>query len=230
MAKAESVACEYLRHHAPELFASPYERKVGDRGAALKKLATSLGPRYASCTLNGYECYHPRQTEVRAQLVDFAYRMPTVLEAGGGLVLFGDPGTGKDHLVAALLKVAVGQHALDVAWYDAGDLLDRIYFAIRSDSEAALRELMVGLHRPHVLAISDPQPPHGSLSDSQLRRLRDVIDRRYRAGLSTWLTTNLDRREDAEKLLTAPVIQRLKEASLVILCDWPSYRERRKMA
>jgi len=201
---------------------------ANDRGHAIVDLCRSLGRRYAQCTLSTYEIYDPKQKAVIDRLRYFAEEMPEFLETSGGLLLFGNPGTGKDHLIAALLKLAIAKHGLTVAWWDAGALFDELYFAIKADDEAPLKSTLKMLRRPHVLAISDPQPPQGSLSDAQLRRLRDLIDWRYRAGLSTWLTTNLDNREHAEKLLTAPVMQRVKEASGVILCDWPSYRERRK--
>lgn len=188
----------------------------------------SLGHRYAQCTLSGYQVYDDKQKLVIDRLKYFAGAMPEYLEEGGGLLLYGNPGTGKDHLVAALLKIAIAKFGLTVAWWDAGALFDELYFAIKADDEDPLKRTIKMLRRPHVLAISDPQPPQGNLSESQLRRLRDLIDWRYRAGLSTWITTNLDNREHAEKLLTAPVMQRIKEASGVILCDWPSYRERRK--
>jgi hypothetical protein len=108
-------------------------------------------------------------------------------------------------------------------------LYDRIHLAtVQADSDHEWRKLSAELRRPHILAISDPQPPQGALSPQQVRRLRDIIDKRYRAGASTWLTTNIDDREYAEHLFTRPVMQRIKDGSGAILCDWPSYRDRRK--
>lgn len=231
VAKVESEVCEWLRSQGL-LKPCPFERRLESqaKSKALRTLVDSLGWRYATSTLEDYEIYDERQRGVVARLRDFAAVMPEALKGGGGLMLFGAPGTGKDHLLAALLKLAVAMHGLEVVWYDGGALFDAIAKAARDEDAEALSRFQRRLMTPHVLAISDPQPPAGELSESQVRRVRDLIDRRYREGVSTWLTTNIDRREDAESLLTKPVMERLREGSGLVLCDWPSFRDRRKAA
>jgi DNA replication protein DnaC len=227
--KAESGVYELLKSRGLVL-PCPFETRLeaGERHRQLVDLIRRLGFRYQESTLENFEVYHPRQTEVVGRLARFAESMPEHLRGGGGLMLFGDPGTGKDHLLAAILKLAVVVHGLSVLWFDGGELYDRFHMALQSEGDVDWKKLSDELRKPHVLAISDPQPPQGALSAPQVRRLRDIIDKRYRAGKSTWLTTNIDQREYAEQLFTKPVMERIKEASATILCDWPSYRGRRK--
>lgn len=208
----------------------PFETRIAERerGKHLAELVRRLGFRYCNATLENYEVYDNRQRDVVRRLGRFAEAMPSHLKGGGGLLLCGDPGTGKDHLIASLLKLAVALHGLSVAWYDGGDLFDKIHAAIRVDDCGQWNRLSGELQSPHIMALSDPQPPQDALSPPQVRRLRDIIDKRYRAGKSTWLSTNIDQKEYAEQLLTRPVMDRLKESSGSILCDWPSYRGRRK--
>lgn len=194
----------------------------------MRSLAHALGHRYAKARLSTFEVYEPdKQKPVLDRLTEFAERMPELLADGGGLMLFGNPGTGKDHLCAALLKIAVGRHNLSAKWFDANDLFDRILFAIKTYDATVLKCLLADLREPQILAISDPQPPRGDLSDAQVRRLRDVIDARYRKGVSTWITTNLDTKAQAEAMLTEPVLDRLKDTGGQVFCDWTSYRQRR---
>lgn len=224
--QAESDLSEFLKRH--NMYKPcPFDLRLDSNQAAKesKELVRSLGRRYQEATLGNYFIYHDKQREVLETLCDFARTMPEHLRSGGGLLLFGDPGTGKDHLVAALLKLAIKMHKLSVLRFDGGDLFDDIA-RHATESHDQLFSFQKRLLEPHILSISDPQPPKGELSAPQVRRVRDIIDRRYREGKSTWLTTNIDRREDAEALLTEPLMQRLREGSLSILCSWPSYRER----
>lgn len=225
----EGAICEFLRREQAGTV-SPWVARLnaGEKYQRLKTLGRKLGFRYAACTLENYQVYDPAQRPVLERLRAFAERMPEHLEQGGGLLLLGKPGTGKDHLLSALLKVAVAMHLFSVEWWDGGVLFDEVYYAIKSDSEDRLKKFLRELEAPHILAISDPQPPKGDLSDSQVRRIRDVIDRRYRRGVSTWITTNLDSRQNAEGLLTAPVLDRIREMSGQVYCDWPTYREKRE--
>lgn len=226
---AENEACKWLKSRG-FILPCPFETRIPEpeRRRHLSDLIRQLGFRYQESTLENFEIYHERQTETLGRLAKFAADMPKHLQGGAGLMLFGDPGTGKDHLISALLKLAIVLHGLNVLWFDGGDLYDRLHLALQAEGDEAWRKLSDKLRQPHVLAISDPQPPQGALSAPQVRRLRDIIDKRYRAGKSTWLTTNIDQREYAEQLFTKPVMERIKEASATILCDWPSYRGRRK--
>lgn len=226
--RLEGAICEFVSREVTDSSSRWKERlESGARDAALRLLCTQLGPRYSSATLVNFECYDDRQTAVLARLKDFAQRMPDLLAGGGGLMLYGPPGTGKDHLLAAMLKVAIVGHRLDARWYDGQELFEKARYAIRREKESEFRK---ELSAPHILAISDPQPPKGELSDYQIGLIRDVIDRRYRRRLSTWITTNLDSADAANALLTEPVMQRLRESAGKIFCEWPSYRERRKAA
>lgn len=229
LSRLENAVCESLRRLQAGTV-DPYAHRVENAERELLKLGNALGFRYAEATLSNFQATEQKQRDALDRLISFAADMPDHLRQSGGLLLFGPPGTGKDHLLAALLKIAVARHKLEVEFFDGGSLFDEFYFSLRSDSESSLKDLQRRLHRPHVLAISDPQPPQGELSDAQIRRLRDAIDVRYRRGLSTWITTNLDSRPDAVSILTEPVLQRLKEGSAVIDCNWGSFRESRRAA
>jgi DNA replication protein DnaC len=82
----------------------PFESRTpgNERLRHLADLIQKLGFRYRESTLENYEVYDDKQRNVIARLGRFAETMPELLKGGGGLMLFGDPGTGKDHIVAAL--------------------------------------------------------------------------------------------------------------------------------
>ncbi len=96
---------------------------------------------------------------------------------GRGIVLLGAVGTGKDHLLAAMLYRAV--HAgFACRWLSGqefyGDLRDRM------DSGKAEEQRFRELQTPDVLAISDPIPPVGSPTAWNVAQLYRLLDRRYR--------------------------------------------------
>ncbi len=127
----------------------------------LLRLAKRLGPKYWQSSLEGFQVYDQRQKPVIEQLRLFAEDMPARLEGGRGVILLGKPGTGKDHCLAALLRIAVAKHRFRADWYDGGDLLDRIHHATMNDSFLPLKR---DLLNRHILAISDPIPPRGDFS------------------------------------------------------------------
>lgn len=230
----ESEVCKWLQSKGllkPDPFDGERLDNAG-KAAWLRKLCNQLGHRYAGCTLDNFDCkeypedekWSPHKMSALSIMRHFSKTMPDQLRGGGGLLLYGHPGTGKDHLTAALLKIAVAVHGITAYWIDGGNLYDRVAEAATSEDHQAIRRLQAELCEPLILAISDPQPPKGDLNPTQSRRIRDLIDRRYRDGKSTWMTTNLDNKQHAETLLTRPVLDRLKHGSTIIDCNWPSYR------
>ena len=226
MARLERDICEFLDRTGDS--AGPLDDRLAttqDRGNYLRAVHRAIGPRYRHCTLDNFEVYDDKQRAAMTEVRHFAENMPEEMADGGGLILLGRPGTGKDHLAAALAKIAVGRHHLRTRWFDGGSLFDDILAAVRSDTWLDLKERLT---EPHVLIVSDPNPPRGGLSDAQVRSFRNVIDARYRAMLPTWLTLNVDTREAADKMFAACTMERLLHGATQVNCDWPSYRERKK--
>lgn len=202
-----------------------------DRFRALEwlRVATSMGRRYHSCRLDGFEFYgsveeQARQREVIDECRRLAVRLQTELDADSGLVLFGPPGTGKDHILAAMLRAACAG-GRSVKWLNGldffGDMRDRM------DSESPESTVIRDLAVPDILAISDPLPPWGPLTSFQAQTLFRVIDRRYRQEKPIWVTINVAGGAEAAERIGTAVVDRLKERALSVHCNWPSFRARK---
>lgn len=189
-------------------------------GSLMEQLGSRYSPTLAS--LDTYRIEHVNQRPVVAALR--AANVEEMVKAGRGIVLLGAVGTGKDHLLAAMLYRAV-QAGFSCRWLNGqefyGELRDRM------DSGASEDKRFRELKTPDVLAISDPIPPVGSPTSWNVTQLYRLLDRRYRDLRSTWVSMNAASVQDADEMLSSPSWDRLRESALILKCFWPSYREKR---
>lgn len=192
-------------------------------------IAQELGQRYRDCRLDNFEIYgtqdaQARQTEAVSHCRKLAESLSGELTADIGLVLFGPPGTGKDHILAAMLRAACicGK---SVMWINGLDFFGEVRDKIDSDTPESA--IIKKLAAPDVLAISDPLPPWGPLTPFQSQTLFRVIDRRYRQEKPTWVTINVSDSAEASERIGAALIDRLRQRSLAVHCNWPSFRKKK---
>lgn len=191
-------------------------------------LSQKLGKRYSECKLSGFlfsddEAIGLRQESVLRALEKYDEDMLSQVASGRGVVLFGPAGTGKDHCMAALMRRACW-HNLNVEWRNGMDLYSARRDAISSDLPE--RDLIYSLVVPDVLAISDPIPPWGNLTEGQAEFLFRIVDARYRQRKAIWVTANFAEGKEAESRIGKQVVDRLRDGSLALFFDWPSYRKR----
>lgn len=192
-------------------------------------LLREVGVRYASATLDSFVVLpNQGQGAVVAVLRDFAMDGGWIRE-GGGVLLYGPRGTGKDHLAVGALRIAVLMHGWDVAWIDGqhlfGTMRDRI------SSESTEMDFIRQYTAPKLLLVSDPLPqdPTKAISDYQQSVLWRIVDRRYRDLKSTWVTLNVADVNEASKRLGPQLADRLTDGALCLHCNWPTYRKPSKV-
>jgi len=212
----------------------PWTNRLSDRERfeAFKALAKVRGARYVPATLETYSVSSEGQRAVVARLRGFQRDGIPNLHRGGGLLLYGPEGTGKDHLLFAMLRNAIIDWGYTATWRDGMGLQDEIRESI---GEGAQSEFRRRLCEPQILAISDPLPPRSGQSDKDdisawnLQFLRDVIDRRYSALKSTWFTFNGTSLDALKAALLPPLTARIADCSTEILCSWKSNRKTAKI-
>lgn len=189
-----------------------------------REIITTFGRRYENASLGNFDVYDDKQAAVIGALKHFGERLQSHAELGDGLVLYGPSGTGKDHLLAALMRHAIFHHDMRVEWVDGMVLYGMMRDAIGKDEpeERVLRRFI----NAKILAVSDPVPPTGALTDFQASTLFRIIDARYRDCRPTWVTINVANGDEAAGRMGVQVVDRLKHGATVLHCNWTSYRAR----
>ena len=149
---------------------------------------------------------------------DYAEAFAENARKGAGLILAGQPGTGKSHLAAAALQAVLTQ---DVRYLTCMDLIRAVRDTWRRDSERSESQVLGYLERLDLLVIDEVGVQYGT--DGEQTILFDVLDRRYREVRPTILLTNQDR-EGFSKFIGERTFDRLRETCRWVQFSWPSYR------
>lgn len=213
---------EQISSRDKELAQREAERESYARWDRWSGLVRERGERYANCRLATFATEHESQRSAVELLTDYCREVSDRIAGGEGLILFGPKGTGKDHLIMAIARVAIlaGKH---IVWQNGMDLFGDIRDAIdKGDAERALvRRLVV----PDVLYISDPLPPFGNLTEFQASMMFRILDGRYSRRKPTWATVNVSSGAELDTRMGAQNGDRMRDGAIAIFCDWPSYRK-----
>lgn len=196
------------------------------RRNAISHLETQLGLRYSRerAKLRTYMIYDSAQKQVKQRLVSIATELQTFIDAGKNLVWYGNAGTGKDHLLAAMLYAAANL-GINAEWVHCQSFFGQSRDRISADKsqEPLIRQLA----SPHVLGMSDPVPPKGETKTWDIQLLYRVLDARNRSMKLTWVTVNAKDETELMEELSMPVWDRIREGAELFPCFWESYRGRK---
>lgn len=195
------------------------------RKACWDRLVADRGKRYEQCRLETFVATLPLQVDAVQTCELYALNVREHYRNGAGLVLYGPRGTGKDHLLVAVAYHAIKESGLRVHWENGVDMFAEVRRAVGNESKQTVESIVRMLSRCDVLAISDPLPPSGTLTEFQQEFLVRVIDRRYSNRLPTWITVNVANRGELETRLSAPIADRLLEWATTVYCNWPTHRK-----
>lgn len=192
--------------------------------AAVRELEQMVGPLYAEklSSLDAYRTPFDAQKPVLERMRRIEGRIGEFIARRCNMLLYGSAGTGKNHLMTALLYAAVrtGHSVLSVN-------AQRLNSMFRDGIAAEAREskLLDWLAKPTVLALSDPLPPKGVPSTWNLGNLYLLVEERTNQCRPTWVTLNAETEKEAEDALSGAVWSRLcRKPAVVQPCFWPDYR------
>ena len=210
---------ELRRQESEEYEKRDIQRKRWD---AWHRVIRHAGDRYSTTSFDNYEVSHPEQAAVVDDLKEYSKAVGDNVTASRGVVLFGPSGTGKDHLLLAMARIAIGVDILSVHWACGQELFGGARDLIGGNGTE--RDFVKQYTRPTILILSDPLPVSGALTDFQAGLISRIVDGRYRNGLPTWCSMNVKTRGEVEERMGVAIADRLRHDAVTRYCSWPSYR------
>ena len=101
-----------------------------ERERSYLRLASQIGARYAGCTLENYLPTTVSQVDVIKKLSEYKEELPAKIREGSGILWYGNVGTGKDHMAAAMLYEAVLSHGYRCRYIRGATLFEQLRAAI----------------------------------------------------------------------------------------------------
>jgi DNA replication protein DnaC len=191
------------------------------RGYVRKDLlnASGLVGRYLAADFDTFQALDKRQRDVLAACKQFA----ETLEPGtwSTLWLIGQCGTGKTHLLAAMVRHVINEREMGGVYSTSRGMIRRLRDTWKNDAKESHDGVLRHFVGAPLLALDEMGVGFGT--DAELTQLLDVIDGRYSRCLPTVIASNLNT-EGLRAALGDRIFDRLREGARMLPMTWESYR------
>lgn len=200
------------------------EEREAERRRVMRSLhALDIGRRFRGKTFDQYQAVLPGQVKAKDACSKFAETFKDRLEGGDSMILYGKPGTGKNHLAAAICEHVIKSGFIAVHT-TAIKLVREIKTTWARGAERSEKKVVESFITPDLLVIDEIGAQYGSTAEQIL--IMDVINGRYAEMRPTIMLTNLGINE-LEEILGRQVVDRFYEGkSQIIPMAWESHRRK----
>lgn len=180
--------------------------------------------RFESCTLQNYEPVNDDAKRVLKVCQAYASRWPERLQKGGGLVMCGKPGTGKNHLALAIARHAITEHQSSAVFTTALRIARAYKSTWSKGAENTEDDVIRYFTKPDLLIIDEVGVQFGS--DAEKLIMFEIINTRYERMKPTILISN-QTREELAAFIGERVLDRMNDGGGCTLSfTWDSYRSK----
>ncbi|QTL41729.1 ATP-binding protein [Xenorhabdus budapestensis] len=183
---------------------------------------SGISPLHQNCTFDNYVATTPEQQKALAKAHHYAESFGNSF---GGFIFSGNPGTGKNHLAAAIGNYII-QNGKSILIATLPDLMMRVRETYQKDAKTNESALVDDLCAVDLLVLDDVGVQRNNLNEDLI--IFQVVDRRLANKKPVGVLTNLDF-EQLAVVLGERVIDRLRMGTpTVINFNWQSYRRQIK--
>lgn len=180
--------------------------------------------RFLSCTLQNYDPVNDDAQRVLKVCQAYANRWPERLKKGGGLVMCGKPGTGKNHLALAIARHAITEHQSSAVFTTALKIAREYKSTWSKGSTRTEDDVIRYFTKPDLLIIDEVGVQFGS--DAEKLIMFEIINTRYERMKPTILISN-QTKEELAAFIGERVIDRMSDGGGCTLSfTWDSYRSK----
>ena len=206
------------KHNLEEIEESEKQKVIRRNLARLYKPAKGLRDKY----LKTYQVTQGQQQQsAKDRVVRICENIRRFVGEGNQLILWGNIGTGKDHLAFAALRHAVSE-GYSAVWREGLSIYEEVADAYREDKTH--KEIYRTYAFPDILCISDPVFVC-NWTQAKQEALRKIVRLRYDAGKTTWITVNVKSVDQIGEMAGFDTLDRIFHKAAVIPCQWESYRK-----
>lgn len=183
---------------------------------------SGIPPRYTKRTVENFRAESPEQEKAKESVRRYLLARDEMFKRGAGVIMAGNPGTGKTHLACAIGN-AVMQSGKTVLFITVPAMLRKIRSSYRSDAKTTEQGEIDSLRDIDLLIIDEIGVQRGTESEEHL--IFEVINERYSCFKPTVLISNLNT-DGIKKYLGERTIDRMREGGgKFIPFTWGSYRK-----